>query len=85
MQSSATDALDEAREGRYANHFHVGHNAFEVILQFGQFYEGNSRPVMHTKIVTSPVYAQSLLQLLRQSLAEYESAFGSIPSRKPQP
>jgi hypothetical protein len=70
--------LDFAKEGRYAYHFLIGHNAFEVILQFGQFYEGYSHPVMHTRIVTGPAYAQGLLQLLSQALDEYESTFGPI-------
>ncbi|HEY6352733.1 MAG TPA: DUF3467 domain-containing protein [Candidatus Angelobacter sp.] len=77
VENSATDDLDESREGRYANHFYVGHNAFEVILQFGQFYEGNSKPVMHTKIVTSPAYAEIFLQLLSRSITEYKSTFGA--------
>jgi len=25
-------------EGRYANYFKVGHNAFEFVLDFGQYY-----------------------------------------------
>lgn len=73
----APENLDEGREGRYANHFHIGHNAFEVVLQFGQFYEGDMQPVMHTKIVTSPAYALMFLQLLGVAMAEYESRFGA--------
>lgn len=68
-------------EGRYANQFNIGHNAFEVVLEFGQFYEGSARPLMHTKIVTSPAYAQVLLELLRTTMTEYENRFGSIPPR----
>lgn len=77
-KNQTADDLDDAQEGRYANHFSIGHNAFEVILQFGQFYEGNSQPVMHTRIVTGPAYAQGLLQLLGRALKEYESTFGPI-------
>ena len=77
-QNPAADHLDDTREGRYANHFSIGHNAFEVILQFGQFYEGNGQPVMHTRIVTGPAYAQILQQLLNRALKEYESTFGPI-------
>ena len=77
-KNPVVDDLDDTREGRYANHFSIGHNAYEVILQFGQFYEGNSQPVMHTRIVTGPAYAQGLLQLLSRSLQEYESTFGPI-------
>lgn len=79
-QDSAEDNLDEQREGRYANHFSIGYNAFEVILQFGQFYEGNTRPVMHTKIITSPAYAERLLQLLGNTIAEYKKTFGAPSS-----
>ncbi len=41
---------------------------FEVVLVFGQFYEGNLQPQLHTRIVTSPAYAKTLLELLRDSL-----------------
>ncbi len=77
-KDSALDNHDQPREGRYANHFHIGFNAFEVVLQFGQFYEGNSKPVMHTTIITSPAYAESLLQLLSGSLAQYKKSFGEL-------
>jgi hypothetical protein len=32
--------LHEPPEGRYANYFQIGHNAFEFIIDFGQGYEG---------------------------------------------
>lgn len=65
-------------EGRYANEFHIGHNAFEVLFEFGQSYEGYAQPLMHTKIVTSPAYAQVFWQLLGHTMAEYESRFGPV-------
>lgn len=69
-------------EGRYGNHFTIGYNAFEVILVFGQFYEGNAQPQLHTRIVTGPAYAKDLLELLRESLEQYEKFFGPIPTGK---
>jgi hypothetical protein len=74
--------LEEVPEGRYANYFNVGYNAFEVVLEFGQFYEGSREPRMHTRIVTGPAYAKALLDLLQSSLAQYEGTFGPIPSGK---
>ena len=71
--------LEDRSEGRYANYFNVGHNAFEVILEFGQFYEENEQPRLHTRIVTSPDYAKRLLELLQESLGQYEKQFGVIP------
>jgi hypothetical protein len=69
------DSLEGA-EARYANYFKAGHNAFEVILEFGQFYEGDSQPRMHTRIVTTPAYAKTFLEILREALSRYESLFG---------
>lgn len=83
MKRTARESLtDEEPEARYANYFHVGHNAFEVMLEFGQHYEGGSQPHMHTRIVAAPVYAKALLGLLTATIAEYEQAFGPIAARE---
>ena len=68
MDDYPAQRLSEEREGRYANHFQIGYNAFEVILQFGQFHEGDEQAVMHTRIITCPAYAETLLNLLSQTL-----------------
>lgn len=81
MAYKRRDCLPQAGlEGRYANYFNVGYSAFEVILEFGQFYEGSPQPQMHTRIVTGPAYAKALLEVLRSSIAQYEGAFGAIPT-----
>ena len=71
----------EEPEARYANYFHVGHNAFEVMLDFGQHYEGSSQPRMHTRIILAPAYAVALLEVLQTALAEHEKSFGQIAGR----
>jgi hypothetical protein len=65
-------------EGRYANYFTIGHNAFEFLLQFGQFFQDGEIPSFHTRIVTSPSYAKSLLETLQQAVDRYEETFGVI-------
>lgn len=65
-------------EGRYSNYFKVGHNAFEFVLDFGQFYSENEEPQLHARIITSPIYAKGLLETLRQSVERYEKSFGPI-------
>jgi hypothetical protein len=65
--------------GGYANFLVVGHNAFEVVLDFGQLYEGNETAQMHTRIITAPVYAKAMLTTLRTSLERFETAHGAIP------
>ncbi|MGZ8157257.1 MAG: DUF3467 domain-containing protein [Methylobacter sp.] len=59
-------------EGRYVNYFKVGHNAFEFVIDFGQFYSENQEPRMHTRIITSPFYAKALLETLRESVERYD-------------
>jgi hypothetical protein len=65
-------------EACYANYFHVGHNAFEVVLEFGQHYEGVNRPRMHTRIIAAPAYAKALLDLLASAIGDYEKLYGEI-------
>jgi hypothetical protein len=65
-------------EGRYANYFKVGYNAFEFLLDFGQFYPEGKEVQLHTRIITSPIYAKALLVILRGSIDEYEQSFGVI-------
>lgn len=68
-------------EGRYSNYFKVGHNAFEFVLDFGQFYPENGDAQLHTRIITSPIYVKNLLETLRESVERYEQTFGTIQER----
>jgi Protein of unknown function (DUF3467) len=61
-------------QGRYANFFQIGHNAFEFLIEFGQQDGG-----IHTRIYVSPQHARILSDLLVEALSHYESAFGSLP------
>ena len=65
-------------EGRYSNYFKVGHNAFEFVVDFGQFYSESKEAHIHTRIITNPVYVKSLLETLQQSIERYEEVFGLI-------
>lgn len=65
-------------EGRYANYFKVGHNAFEFLLEFSQFYPEGKETQLHTRIITSPIYAKALLKTLEESIYRYEETFGRI-------
>jgi hypothetical protein len=65
-------------EGRYANYFKIGQNAFEFVLEFIQFYPDNKEEHLHTRIITSPTYAKSFLKILQKSIENYERTFGTI-------
>jgi len=72
-------------EGRYANYFEVGYNAFEFILDFGQLYAEDNKRKIHTRIVTNPVYLKTFLETLGDSLDQYERGFGAIRKVEQQP
>jgi hypothetical protein len=74
-QSPITGDLSE---GRYANYFEIGHNAFEFLLDFGQLYFEAPEGRMHTRIVTSPPFARRLAGVLNRALAQYEQTHGRV-------
>jgi hypothetical protein len=55
-------------EARYANFFEIGVNDAELLLCFGQQYEGTPSRI-HTRIVTVPVFARHFLKLLQDAIA----------------
>ena len=71
---------DGTPEGRYANAFDIGYNAFEIVLDFGQHYAEPLDVAIHTRVITSPPYGRVLLETLRETLARYEERHGEIPA-----
>ena len=69
-------------EGRYANYFKVGHNAYEFVIDFGQYYPENDQAELYTRIITSPAYAKAFLKTLKNSIELYEKSFESIKDTK---
>jgi len=78
MTEKSPPSSAEHPEARYANYFTAGHNAFEVILEFGQFYEGEPQTRMHTRIITTPAYAKTFLEVLQDLVKRHEKLFGPI-------
>jgi len=68
----------EQLEGKYANYFKVGYNAFEFVIDLGQLYSENGGAHLHSRIITSPIYAKALLETLQESIQQYERTFGVI-------
>ena len=80
MGHSAMAAANHSQniQGRYANYFKVGHNAFEFVIDLGQYYGDDEFLQLHTRIVTSPVYAKRLLVTLQEAITQHETRFGKI-------
>lgn len=71
-------AADTKINGRYANYYKVGHNAFEYVFDFGQSQGESEDASIHTRIVTAPGYAKAFMKTLTESIERYEREFGTI-------
>ncbi len=77
MEIRETDR-SELGEGRYANYFEIGHNAFEFLLDLGQLGVETDTARIYMRVITSPLGARNLCHLLNEALAEYRKSFGPI-------
>jgi len=66
---------EESPEGRYANYFQIGFNAYEFVLDFGLLYPPDAGR-FHTRIVTNTGVARDLSESLERSLREHEREYG---------
>jgi len=68
-------------EGRYANCFRIGFNAYEMLFDFAQRNQPGRRAVQHTRIVVSPTHGKEFLALQVQSIEQYEMLHGNNQSQ----
>ena len=64
---------------RYSNYFEVGHNAYEFLIDFGQYQPEVSEVVLHTRIVAGPTLMKLLHDMVSDAICRYESENGPIP------
>lgn len=62
----------------YANFCEVGHNAYEFLIDFGQFQPALGEVVVHSRIVSGPVQAKLFARVLNDALDRYEREHGVI-------
>ena len=63
----------------YGNLARISHAPTEFVLDFGRFLPGDSKAVVHARIILAPVGTKLLLQALAENIARYEASFGAIP------
>ena len=63
--------------GRSANHFALAFTASEFLLDFGQAYGEPGEPVIHTRIIMTPISAKALSQMLQEIVGQFEKMAGS--------
>jgi hypothetical protein len=65
---------------RYVNYFEVGQNAYEFLIDFGQYQPESEGIVRHTRIALGPTHAKLLASLMAQALERHETEHGAIAS-----
>jgi len=69
---------EKVGEGTYANFFMITNSPSEFILDFGRILPGLPDARIYSRVLTTPVHAKQLLQLLQNNLDTYEKQFGEI-------
>jgi hypothetical protein len=64
---------------QYSNYFEVGQNAFEFLIDFGQFSSASNAVHFHTRVATAPAFAKLLLVTLESAIEKHEAEHGEIP------
>ena len=78
MTKSRTPSRPRAPLARYTNYFEVGHNAYEFLLDFGQYQPELDAVVLHTRIAVGPTHAKLLAGTLSRAVARHEAEHGAI-------
>jgi hypothetical protein len=78
MPTQRTDRRRRAPLARYANYFEVSHNAFEFLIDFGQFQPEAGSVQMHSRVATGPTHAKLLSSVLQNALVQFEGEHGAI-------
>jgi hypothetical protein len=74
-------------EAQYTNYLQVGSGPHEMILEFGQYHNGEEAPRIHTRLVTHPAYIEEFIRVLAQALDQHNGGIGGNPepaSKRPQ-
>ena len=79
MNENESGISREALQGRYTNYCSVGQNAMEFVIDFGERYGEQDTPLLHTRIVTTPVYMQAIVAALQEAVEIYERRFPQSP------
>ncbi len=68
-------------EGRYANYFEIGHNAFEFVLDLGQLYFGSRKPESTPELSPAPLTPSPWWEFSRMPSANTSRAMAEFPLR----
>lgn len=77
MSESERHGPSQPLVGKAANHFALAFTTSEFLLDFGQAYGEPGEPVIHTRIIMTPLSAKTLSQMLQEVVEQFEKMAGS--------
>jgi hypothetical protein len=78
MPAPRANQRRKAPLARYANYFEVSHNAYEFLIDFGQFQPEAGSVQMHCRMAMGPTHAKLLSAVLRDAVGQFEEEHGAI-------
>ena len=69
-------------DGLYADFMHVGYNAYQFVMDFGQSVTSAAERT-HTRIITSPAQAKHFLEVLRSSVDGHRQKYETTAAETP--
>lgn len=73
---------EEIAEGIYANFAIIQHSNTEFVVDFVKLMPGVNKGKVKSRIILTPQHAKRLLGALRENVAKFEQAFGTIKSEE---
>ncbi len=65
-------------EAKASNHFTLAFTECEFLVDFGQAYQPEDTPIVHSRITMTPHSAVTLSGMLGELIRQYETAIGPI-------
>ena len=65
-------------EGRCANHFELAFTESEFLLDFGQAFDINKEPLIHTRIIMTPRSAKALETMIHEIVEKFVQTIGLV-------
>lgn len=75
----SSDIPRESMQGKYTNYCQVGQNGMEFVIDFGERYGEEADPLIHTRIVATPVSMKAMVAALVEAVGIYQRRFPQTP------
>lgn len=62
----------------YSNLARISHSPADIVIDFAQILPGETRAVIQSRVLMTPISAKLLMRAIQENLSRYEAAFGEI-------